>query len=117
MKSIQNEERHFVIDNLIKIMNDKKLKKVDFAATIGFPEAKWNKISNGKQSLDIDDLSKIARNLKMKEIDIFTFPKKYVESSKKDNDTQTSITIELKEEKKDQVLKIVLGEDYKKILK
>ena len=117
MKNAKNKERHFVIDNLIKIMNDKKLKKVGFADLIGLPEAKWNKISNGNQSLNIEDLSNIARNLKMKEIDIFTFPKKYIESSKKDNDMQTLVTIELKEEKKDQVLKIVLGEDYKEILK
>ena len=98
-------------------MNDRKLKKVDFADLIGLPEAKWNKISNGKQSLNVDDLSKIARSLKIREIDIFTFPKKYFEPSKKDNGTQTLVTIELKEEKKDQVLKIVLGENYKEILK
>jgi DNA-binding Xre family transcriptional regulator len=117
MKNVKNKELHFVVDNLIKIMNDRKLKKVDFANIIGFPEAKWNKISNGKQLLNVDDLSKIARNLGMREIDILTYPLEYVESLKKENAPRTLITVELKEELKEDVLSRVLGKNYKEILK
>ncbi|MDR3094463.1 MAG: helix-turn-helix transcriptional regulator, partial [Bacteroidales bacterium] len=72
MKTKKEIQVHFVVNNLIKIMNDRKLTKVAFADLIGFTEPKWNKISNGRQALDIYELSKIAENLQMREIDIYT---------------------------------------------
>ena len=117
MKKTEKKLTHFIVDNLIKIMNDRKLKKVDFANLIEFPEAKWNKISNGNQLLNVDELSKIASKLCIREIDILTFPKVYIEQKQKDSDRKTLLTVELNEEKREQVLKIVFGDSYKEILK
>ncbi|MDR1624135.1 MAG: helix-turn-helix domain-containing protein [Tannerellaceae bacterium] len=115
----QNKERsiHFVVENLIKIMNDNKLTKTGFSEKIGMPEPKWNKISNGKQSLSVSDLSKIAENLRLREIDIYTYPKKYIESKQTKNEgIKTQLTIELKEELKDKVLELVFGDSNLEIL-
>jgi len=70
--------KHKIVENLIKIMNDKGLNKSTFASIVGFPEPKWNKISNGEQGLNINDFSIIAERLNMREIDIITYPEIYV---------------------------------------
>ena len=95
--------KHFIIENLNKIIRDKELSKVKFAEIVGFEEAKWNKISNGFQNLNITDLSKIARGLKMREIDILTYPAVFVEKeyTKKE---RFFVAFEVEKEKRDYLL-------------
>ncbi|MDR1240746.1 MAG: helix-turn-helix domain-containing protein [Oscillospiraceae bacterium] len=109
---------HLLVENMIKIMNKRKLTKSAFADLIDFPEAKWNKISNGKQSLSVDELSIIAEKLQMREIDIFTYPDIYIDAGSVDinRDIKTQITVELKEDLKQQVLELVFGNKNLEIL-
>ena len=100
---------NIVVENLIKIMNDKKLNKVSFANLIGFPEAKWNKIANGKQRLSVNELSIIADNLQMQEIDIFTYPQKFRETGSRNENIEAQLTIKLKETLKQQLLEMIFG--------
>jgi DNA-binding Xre family transcriptional regulator len=116
MKKNEKKSIHYIIGKLIKIMNDRKLTKTAFADIIGFPEAKWNKISNGKQDLSIDELSKIAENLGLREIDILTYPKIFVETGKIESDIKAQITVELKEELKMKVLSLIFGNKNLEIL-
>lgn len=109
MKKEKEVSVHFVIDNLIKIMNDRKLTKSAFADLIMFPEPKWNKISNGKQSLNLDDLSFIAEKLQIRELDIYTYPKIYVELDSRNDNIKAQLTIELKESLRQQVLELIFG--------
>ena len=109
MKKYDTQRVHYVVENLIKIMNYNKLNKVAFAEIIGFPEPKWNKITNGKQGLTIAELSIIAEKLQMREIDILTYPKVYVESDKINCDVEVELTVKLKEELKDSVLEHIFG--------
>ena len=109
MKIEKTKKNYFVVEKLIKIMNDRNLTKSAFADLIEFPEAKWNKISNGNQSLSVDELSNIARKLRMREIDIYTWPKMYVEPDKKNDVIKAQLTIELREEFKQQVLEMIFG--------
>ncbi|GHU85412.1 hypothetical protein FACS1894153_0580 [Bacteroidia bacterium] len=92
MKNENLINRHFIVENLIKIMNDKKITKVAFAELVGFLEPKWNKISNGKQLLNVNELSNIARKLNMREVDIITYPEVYV-SEKESPKTKKSVFI------------------------
>ena len=117
MKSKREKSSNFIVDNLIKIMNDRKLTKSAFAEKIGFPEAKWNKISNGNQELYTSDLSKIAEGLNLREIDILTYPQVYVEQESMNKEPMEAILqIKLNRDKKDQVLKLVFGENNLEIL-
>lgn len=109
MKKEKEVSVHFVIDNLIKIMNDRKLTKSAFADLIMFPEPKWNKISNGRQALSIDELSLIADKLQIREMDIYTYPKIYVEFDAKHDGIKAQLTIELKETLRQQVLELIFG--------
>jgi len=109
MEKEKEREIHFVVEQLIKIMNDRKLTKSAFAELIGFQEAKWNKISNGIQSLKIEELSNIAEKLRLREIDIYTWPHTYIELDKKGDDVKAQLTIELRDEVKQQVLELIFG--------
>lgn len=96
---------HFVVENLLKIMKDRGLNKVEFANLLGIAEAKWNKISNGKQELLIVELSDFARKLEMKEIDIYTYPNVYrLENNQAE---RISVTFEVSPDKRDMLLKLV----------
>jgi transcriptional regulator with XRE-family HTH domain len=116
MKKETKKTTHFAVDNLIKIMNDRKLTKIAFAELVGFPEAKWNKISNGKQSLSVEDLSNIAEKLRIREIDIFTYPKVCIEADRVDSDVKAQLTVELKKELKSKVLELIFGNSNLEIL-
>lgn len=69
--------KNFVVENLRKKMYDSNMNGSQFAEKIDMPEAKFNKILNGKQNLKVDEISEIARKLQMREIDLFTYPEKY----------------------------------------
>lgn len=112
---MNTNELHPVVANLNKIMNDRNLSKVQFASMIGLPEAKWNKISNGKQNLTVQELSKIARLLNMEDVDIYTYPQKLV--FRADESVKAQITIELNNELKDKVLDLVFENDNLKLIK
>jgi len=98
-----------VIENLIKIMNDRKLSKVSFADLIEFPEAKWNKIANGKQRLSVNELSIIAEKLQIREIDIYTYPFVFVKKEAKDTIERISVTFDVSPENRDMLLNLVTG--------
>ena len=116
MKRQTEKQNPPVVEKLINIMNDRRLNKSTFADLIDFPEAKWNKISNGKQTLNVVELSKIAKKLQMREIDIYTYPKVFIELDHKHEDIKAQLTIELREELKQQVLGLIFGNENVQIL-
>ncbi len=107
---------HKVISNLNKIQINSGLTKSSFALTIGYPESKWNKISNGHQNLSIDELSNIAEKLSMREIDIYTYPNKYYLPDDKNDDVKVIVSLEVKNSIKSKVLKDVFGNQNIEIL-
>jgi len=104
-------ETHAIVTNLYKIMNDRKLGQKKIASMVGFPESKLSKIFSGMQNLTVNDLSKIASSLNMREIDIITYPKVYRETNNVNNDVKAQLTIELKDYLKENVLKLIFGND------
>jgi hypothetical protein len=114
---VKKSKKSLVVDNLIKIMNDKRLSKVAFSQLIELSEAKWNKISNGSQNLCVDELSNIARKLRMKEIDIYTYPDKYRKIEPQSSEIKTILSVELKEELKNQVVELIFGKKNVSIIK
>ena len=103
---MKTNKLHFVVENLLKIMKNRRLNKAEFATLLGISESKWNKISNGNQELTISELSNFASKLEMREIDIYTFPVVYSE----ENTLQTeriSVTFEVSPDKRDMLLKLV----------
>ena len=116
MKTKEIKETHFVVNNLIKLRNDKGIKQGEFANMVGIDSSIWNKIESGKLELSLEKISIIAIKLNMSEIDFFTYPKRFTEVGKSNEDVKTILTIELRKEIKEQVIKLVFGNESIKIL-
>jgi len=109
MKTNKSTEIHFIVENLIKIRNSKRLSQADFSELVGIDYTIYNKIETGYQKLSLEKLSKIATNLQMREIDIYTFPDVYVKKGAKDIIERVSVTFDVSPENRDILLNLVTG--------
>lgn len=76
-----------------------------------------SKILRGDVYLSIEQMSKIATGLSLREIDLITWPDVYVpKQSPEAEPLEATLQIKLKKDKKDQVLKLVFGENNLEIL-
>lgn len=106
-----------ILDNLRKIMMEKNLTQAKMAEYADTSESQFSKILNGRVNLSLIQLENIATNLSMREIDIITYPLVYVEKGKSESESVEAILqIKLKKDKKDQVLKLIFGENDIEIL-
>lgn len=118
MKTIMVMELQTLIaQNVRKMLNDKGLAQAYIAYNSEYGEGKVSKILNGEQKMTISDLSLFARVLSVREIDILTYPDVYVPVNAADPEpVEAVLQIKLKKDKKDQVLKLVFGDNNIEIL-
>ena len=84
---------------------------------MGVTPSQFGKVIRGEVKVSWAQLSKLASNLSMSEIDLMTYPDKYVKVGKpEDEPIEAVLQIKLKKDKKDQVLKLVFGENNIEIL-
>lgn len=112
---MKREHTHFyeqTLNNVRKIMQDRHLTQLGIGEMIGVAESSVSKIMNGQASFTLDHLSKLASSLAISEIDII----KYGVEPKPEEPVEAILQIKLKKDKKDQVLKLVFGENNIEIL-
>ena len=110
-RNIEIKEVHPVVEKLRLIMRDKNLTQKAMAEYAETGDSQMSKIFKGSLQINLWQLSKIASNLQMEVIDIFTYPKKYVDSEKVvNNSDKVSITFEVSSDKREHLLKLVMGE-------
>ncbi|KAA6342914.1 hypothetical protein EZS27_009374 [termite gut metagenome] len=118
MKEVEKE----IISNIIKIRIERGIKQATIASEIDIDSSTYSKIESGQVGLSIERLAQIAICFKMSIIDIIVYPKKYVnveelsDEDKKKYKPKVLIQLELDEDKKEQVLKIIFGENNLEIL-
>lgn len=106
-----------VVQNIRNIMNVRDMKQSALAMDAEISEKALSKILNGQQHLTVDYLSKIAKGLSMKEIDLITYPDTYGPVQMDgDGPAEVFLQMRLTREKKEQVLKIIFGENDIEIL-
>lgn len=107
-----------VVENIRKIMNIRDMKQAALAQDADISEKALSKILSGQQHLTTDYLSKIATGLRMREIDLITWPEVLVprESDSGREPEEVLLQFRLTKEKKDQVMKLVFGENNIEIL-
>lgn len=106
-----------VVKNIRKIMNERGLYQARLAMDADVSDKALSKILNGDQHLSLDILSKIAKAFSLREIDIITYPERYEMTGEVENSpTEVLLQMRLTKEKKDQVLKLVFGENNIEIL-
>ncbi len=117
METKETLPQEVIIANIIKILRIKNLTQASLAAPLDVAEGNVSKLLHNKTKLTYDMLSHIASFLSMSVIDIITWPEKYVKVSTPDPEPLEAILqIKLKKDKKDQVLKLVFGENNIEIL-
>ncbi len=106
-----------IVENLRKIIALRKLKQAAVGEFADISESQFSRVLSGQVQLSINQLANIASGLEMSVIDIITYPDVYVPRDKKeDDDSEVLVQFKLKKEKKNQVLKLVFGENDIEIL-
>lgn len=65
----------------------------------------------GEVKLQLEHIANLAIGLSMREIDIFTYPDKYVRSNDIQEPFEAILQLKLQKETKEQVLKLVFGDN------
>lgn len=106
-----------VSSNILKILSDRGLKPADISRKSGLSQSDLSKRLNGSTKFSLSDLSKIANALSIREIDIITYPEVYVKKEEAASDpVEAILQIKLQRDKKDQVLKLIFGDNDIEIL-
>lgn len=114
-ESLTLEER--IVRNIRKIMNERGLYQARLAMEADLSEKTLSKILKGDQHLSLENFSKIAMALSLREIDLITYPDRYdLTGDVEHGPAEVLLQMRLTKEKKDQVLKLVFGENNIEIL-
>lgn len=108
-----------IVKNIKKIRLQKGINQDVIADALGVDNSVISNIENGKRELKVKELEVIAKCLEEDVIYLFTYPRRYAcidEANNSSNDIKAIIQIELKREKKDQVMKLIFGENNLEIL-
>lgn len=111
-----------ILENIRKIMNDRGLTQASIAEYANTTPSQMSRIFKGDVQLSLKQLSDIATSFQMTVVDVITYPNKYVDSNSLSDEEKAMrkpkvlLQLELEEEKKEQVLKIVFGENNLEIL-
>ncbi len=106
-----------IIGNIRKIMNERRLTQAAMAAYLDTSPSQFSKILNGSVQLSLTQLSNLAHALSIREIDIITYPEVYSSAnSLEDDSTEAIVQIKLRKDKKEQVMKLIFGDNDIEIL-
>ena len=103
--------------NIRLIREEKGLNQRVISDALGLDTAVASNIESGKRELKVKELEIIAKALDVDVLYLLTYPEEYVKKSEKTKEPLEAILqIRLQADKKDQVLKLVFGENNLEIL-
>lgn len=105
-----------IVGNILKILKTTDLKRSAIAAEAFTEPTALSKVLSGQRRLTVNELANIANAFGMSPLDLITYPVKYVPAEKNEEPTEVYLQLRLTKEKKDQVLKLVFGENNIEIL-
>lgn len=105
-----------VIENIKKIRLEKGIPQKLLADALSVDDSVISNIEKGKRELKVSELEIIASCLSVEVIDLFTYPQKYVPDGKEPEDIEAVLQIRLKKDRKEQVLRLVFGDNNLEIL-
>ena len=106
-----------IIKNIREIRAQKGFNQTVIAEALHVDTAVVSNIENGKRELKVSELEKIAIALRTSVLDLITYPKTYVEATSiVPEPVEAILQIRLRKDKREQVLKLVFGENNLEIL-
>lgn len=108
-------------NNIISIRNNLKYSQEYMAHRLNTNQSNYSKIERGDIKMTLELLIKISVIFKLRIIDIITYPIEYINPIESNiapavEKIKTTLQVELSQEKKDQILKLVFGENVLDIL-
>ncbi len=98
-----------VVENIKQIRLEKSISQQIIADALSVDVSAVSNIENGKRELRVSELAKIAKALRVDVIDLFTYPKHYVEATQNGRDRErVSVTFEVDPEQRDYLLHLVM---------
>lgn len=117
MEQAEKETQTLLVGNLRKIMRDRNLTQAILAEYMGTNPSQVSRILKGGLNVTLTHISNLAQNLSLREIDIFTYPEQYTAPKKNGEEpVEAILQVKLNKAKKDQVLKLVFGDNNFEIL-
>lgn len=104
---------------ILELRENKGATQAEVGEYLGLDASGYGKLERGVTDITLTKLEKLAQFYGMSVIDLLTYPDKYVPLSSIGSvvvEEKVALTIELKKEKKEQVLKLVFGNNNLEIL-
>lgn len=115
----KSKKYYELLENIAAMRKDKGLSQDNIADSIGLKQSGYGLIESGERGLDYERLLQIAIALNVSVIDLIAYPEKLKPvglTKSEDEGAKVILQIELKKEKKDQVMKLVFGDNNIEIL-
>ena len=103
-----------ILKNILKIRTDKGFTQQNVAEHLGIEQGSYSLIEKGRRELSIERLLQIAIFLGVDVKDIIPYPNGEYNNS--DDEVKAVLQIELKKDKKEQVMKLIFGDNNLEIL-
>ena len=116
MEKKQTPFTNQVVENIRKALAKSGLNQAGLAVACDIPENTVSKILGKRQTLTVDHLVKIADALSLRVIDLITWPEEFYPAGDGSSPADVLLQLRLTKEKKDQVLRLVFGENCIEIL-
>ena len=117
MKKSDENLQQVIVGNILKILKSKNLTQAAIAADAFIDSTALSKIISGSRRMSVNEFANIATALGMAPLELMTWPDKYVPKEKKEEEpAEVFLQLRLTKEKKDQVMKLVFGENNIEIL-
>lgn len=97
--------------NIAKLLQDRGLTQKELSYILDIDASQVSRIMNGSGSLTLGHIEKISSELELRPIDLFTYPDIYQKPADENEPADVLLQLKLSKEKKDQVLKLVFGEN------
>jgi transcriptional regulator with XRE-family HTH domain len=105
-----------IVKNITAIRKAKGINQEVIADALKLDTAVVSNIENGKRELKVRELEIIAKVLKEDVLYLITYPERYEKSIKTTEPVEAILQIKLQSDKKDQVLKLIFGDECLEIL-
>lgn len=96
-----------LLSNIKSIRLEKGYSQENIAEVLGIDVSNYGRIENGVTDLKMKQFVKIAEFLHISPIDLFTYPKKFVDSEKIEKNEKCSVTFEVSIEHREKLLELV----------
>jgi len=109
-----------ILENIRKIRESKGYSQEAIADQLKMTQSKYARFERGATKTDLETLCQVANIFGMSLVDLIAYPEKMVKatslSGEESSELRAILQIELKKERKEQVLKLVFGENNLEIL-